>query len=160
MEILNKKVGDLTIKDILEDIRACLVDAPKYESAYNMSKKKIDKYLGMIPNRRESVANRFSLDELENAFNNYKPRKNTSGAKNGMFVDGNGEKYTRIRINKTKVRLSHIVWRINNKQKIPIGCNIHHRDENKRNNASSNLECVDAVIHANQNLKKLKGRCD
>jgi hypothetical protein len=111
----------------------------------------------MIPNRRECVANRFSLDELKNALNNYKPRKNISGDKNGMFVNGSGEKYTRIRINKTKVRLSHIVWRIYNKQKIPIGCNIHHKDENKRNNASSNLECNDAVIHGNQNLKNLKG---
>jgi len=109
--------------------------------------------MSMIPNRRESLSNKFKLKELENHFNNYKPRKSVSGCNNVMFKHGNGEKYTRLSINKIKVRLSHIVWRINTRGKIPKGYNIHHIDENKRNNDFTNLELVEAGKHGCGNLK-------
>lgn len=108
------------------------------------------------PNKRESLANKFTLPELEEALSNYRPKKNILGSKNGMFKNGEGEKYIRIRINGEKIRLSHIIWRLKTKELIPIGYNIHHKDENKRNNDFSNLELQEAINHGNLNL--LKGR--
>lgn len=115
------------------------------------------------PNMRESLANKYSIEELEVVLNNYKPRSKVGGSNNGMFKTGEGEKYTRLRIKGEKVRLSHIVWRVNTKQLIPVGYNIHHKDENKRNNDISNLELEHAVKHGKFNLKKsgvLKGGDD
>jgi len=108
------------------------------------------------PNRRESLANTFNINQLKIALDNYKPRNNVSGIKNGMFSSGTGEKYTRIRINGVKVRRSHMVWRVNTNKKIPVGFNIHHKDENKRNDDFKNLELVDAIGHGIENLRNVK----
>jgi hypothetical protein len=112
----------------------------------------------MKPNERESTANRFTIAELLNAYVHYKPRDSVAGQKNGMFAGGNGEKYIRLRINGVKVRLSHIVWRLNTGRKIPIGSNIHHKDEDKRNNNFINLELQQAVSHGNKNLRGQNGK--
>lgn len=107
----------------------------------------------ILPNRRESLANNFTLKRLRTALENYKPRTSVAGEKNGMYKSGEGEKYVRIRIDGIKVRRSHIVWRVNNRKKIPIGYNIHHKDENKRNDSPDNLELAEADEHGTLNLK-------
>ena len=103
------------------------------------------------PNNRKSLANNFSIKELKIALDNYKPNNSLKGKKNGMFKSGTGEKYVRIRINGIKVRRSHIIW-VLNKGKIPKGYNVHHKDENKRNDDFGNLDLIKAGIHGSKNL--------
>jgi hypothetical protein len=105
-----------------------------------------------------SVSNYFSIDELAKALRNYKPKEKIAGEKNFNWKDGLGEKYVRIVVKGRKVRRSHIVWRIENKMKIPRGFVIHHKNEDKRDDRISNLELVEYVEHSILNLKrKLKG---
>ena len=106
------------------------------------------------PNRRESLANKYSIEELKQALENYKPKPSVEGCKNALYVGGTGEKYKRIWIKGQKIKMSHIVWRINHQEKIPIGYNIHHKDENKRNDMIDNLELVKADEHGKGNLKR------
>ena len=110
------------------------------------------------PNRRESLSNNYTLKQLRHVLDNYKPKNKVKGCLNGNFKDGNGEKYIRLRIDGVKVRLSHIVFRLNTREKIKMGYNIHHKDENKRNNNSNNLEMVKARPHGNLNLKNQNGQ--
>ena len=110
----------------------------------------------MKPNHRESLANNYSIERLKEVLENHKPKTNLCGKNNGMFKDGNGEKYKRIWVDGKKVRLSHIVWRIHNNSKIPMFYNIHHKDEDKRNNHITNLELVKEIDHSKLNLGNLK----
>lgn len=106
------------------------------------------------PNTRESVANKIDLRKLRSRFKSHSERKCMAGKKNSNYVNGEGEQYSRIRIDDTKVRTSHIRWRLAHKKKIPIGYNIHHKDENKRNDRPSNLKLIKSKVHGNLNLKK------
>lgn len=108
----------------------------------------------MSPNKKESVANRFNLKQLRKALLNHKERLKIKGKKNPMYKKGLGELYERIRINKIKVRVSHIIYRLHYKIKIPKGYHIHHIDENKRNNNIDNLQLLKADYHAILNLKQ------
>jgi hypothetical protein len=107
-----------------------------------------------VPNRRESVANEFSVRELRQAVKSHRTVKAIMGKRNPVYVNGEGEKYQRIRINNEKIKMAHIAWRLKYGRKIPEGYNIHHKDENKRNDRPSNLKLVKAVPHGNENLRR------
>jgi len=97
---------------------------------------------------------KFKRDDLIKALLRYKPHKNKSGKDNSQYKHGKGEMYVRIRVNRFKVRRSHIVWMLwNKKSHIPKNKDIHHKDENKRNDYITNLELVDHVEHGKLNLK-------
>lgn len=54
-----------------------------------------------------------------------------------------------------KRRLEHIIeWERHNGP-VPDGFQVHHKDENKQNNAIENLELLDATSH-----KRIHGGCD
>jgi len=120
----------------------------------NKTKKEVKKVKRIKPNERESNANRFTLKELKKALDNHKEREDLNGCNNLQFKNGNGEKYKRLIIKGLKVKYSHIVWRLANKKKIKRGYNIHHKDENKRNDNILNLELVKARPHGNLNLRQ------
>lgn len=99
----------------------------------------------------------FKKDDLIKALLKHKPCANQCGEKNHKYKNGNGEKYIRIRVNGIKVKKSHVVWMLwNNKRRIPIGKDIHHKDEDKRNDHITNLELVDHAFHGTNNLKYTK----
>ena len=109
----------------------------------------------LLPNRRPSVANRFSVRQLRQAVQNHHPVRAIAGRRNHAYVNGEGEEYQRIRIQNEKVKMAHIAWRLQHGgKKIPRGYNIHHKDENKKNDRPSNLRLVKAVPHGNKNLGK------
>ena len=109
----------------------------------------------MIIHNGQFVSNRrFKREDLIFALLNYKPHKNKSGNYNPNYKNGKGEQYVRIRINGMKVKRSHIVWMIwNKKNRMPVGKDIHHKNENKRDDSIRNLEIVDHVVHGKKNLK-------
>jgi len=107
-----------------------------------------------IPNRRESAANSVDLRILRKHMKNHRPRKNMAGKNNPNFVDGEGEQYSRLRIGDKKVRTSHAAWRLKTKKMIPVGANIHHKDENKRNDKPGNLKLIRADAHGKLNLRQ------
>jgi hypothetical protein len=115
---------------------------------------KTKKRKGTKPNERESNANKFTLRELKKALDSHKEREDLNGRNNLQFKNGNGEKYKRLIIKGLKVKRSHIVWRLVNKKKIKKGYNIHHKDENKRNDNILNLELIKAQLHGNLNLRQ------
>jgi len=98
-------------------------------------------------NCRNSIANNYTIEELKDALSKYKPRPEVKREKNGRYKGGKGELYTRVRIGKKKVRMSHIIWRITNNKEIPSGCNIHHLNEDKREDRIENLDLVEVVPH-------------
>ena len=102
------------------------------------------------------VSNRkFKRDDLIFALLNYKYHRNKSGVDNPNYQHGKGEQYIRIRVNGLKVKRSHIVWMIwNKKNRMPVGKDLHHKNENKRDDSIRNLELVDHVVHGKRNLKK------
>lgn len=66
------------------------------------------------------------------------------GWKGGKIIDKKG--YIRIRVG-GKYRAEHqVVWESHNGT-IPNGHVIHHKDENKKNNDISNLECITKREH-------------
>lgn len=96
----------------------------------------------------------WSRDELIFALLNYKPNKSITGKKNPNYVHGKGEQYCRITIRGKKLKRSHIVWMIGAKRNhVPEGKDIHHKNENKRDDRFCNLELADSREHGNGNLK-------
>jgi hypothetical protein len=96
---------------------------------------------------------KFKREDLINALVNYRSKPKLKKRKNPLYKNGFGEPYVRIRINGVKVKRSHIVWMLyNNKNHIPLGMDIHHEDERKRNDKIQNLKLVPHVWHGEMNL--------
>lgn len=96
---------------------------------------------------------RFKREDLINALVRYSANYKLKGKKNPNYKHGKGEEYVRIRVNGIKVKRSHIVWMLyNNRDHIPLNFDIHHEDENKRNDKIENLKLVYHVWHGEMNL--------
>ena len=96
-----------------------------------------------------------SLKEIKEAYDNYIPRPKIMGKNNGNYKHGRGEDYKRIRVKGKKIKISHIVWMLANKQNyIPDGFVIHHINGNKDDNKIGNLMLEDEGKHMRVNLKQ------
>ena len=95
------------------------------------------------------------LKDIQEAYKNHKPNPKILGKNNGNYKHGMGEDYKRIRVKGKKIKISHIVWMLANKQNyIPDGFVIHHINENKEDNRIENLKLENEGKHLRENLKQ------
>lgn len=66
---------------------------------------------------------------------------------NGDKYRWDGKYYFPCKGTKTGKRLHVAVWEYHNGHVVPEGCEIHHRDHNRRNNNIENLECLTIIEH-------------
>jgi len=98
---------------------------------------------------------RYTRNQLLWALLNHRDHPTISGKNNPLYKNGKAEEYARIRINGKKVKRSHIVWMLwNNKDHIPIGYDIHHKNENKRDDRICNLEIKNSIEQGIKNLRR------
>ena len=96
-----------------------------------------------------------SSKDIQEAYKNYKPNPKITGKNNGNYKHGMGEDYKRIRVKGKKIKISHIIWMLANKQNyIPEGFVIHHINGDKEDNNIQNLTLEDERKHMRINLKQ------
>lgn len=105
----------------------------------------------------ERIKERYLREELIETLINSSVMKDPQRPKAKNYKNGQGEKYVRILLRGRRIKRSHIVWMIgHNKLKVPVGKDVHHRNENKKDDRLWNLELADSRKHGNGNLKYTK----